>query len=93
TELGSNEVKHPEQGEVIFADDTGLVFARRWCWRQSFQSAAKMTTSQALIVVESQHEGGKADVQKAQADLLDLLKPYVDGDLTHAVLDADNPQF
>ncbi|MEL6403246.1 MAG: phenylalanine--tRNA ligase beta subunit-related protein [Chloroflexota bacterium] len=93
TELGSNEIKHPEQGEVIFADDTGLVFARRWCWRQSFQSAAKMTTSQALIVVESQHTSGKADVQKAQADLLNLLTSYVDGDLSHAVLDANNPQF
>lgn len=93
TELGSNDIKHPEKDEVIFADGTGLVFARRWCWRQSFQSAAKMTTSQALIVVESQHEGGKADVQKAQADLLDLLKPYVEGEVTHAILDADNRQF
>src|SRR5579885_1730946 len=33
-------VEHPAPGEVIFADETGLVFAQRWCWRQSDESAA-----------------------------------------------------
>ena len=47
TELGSDEIKHPDDGEVIFSDETGLVFARRWCWRQSMQSAAKLETSNA----------------------------------------------
>jgi DNA/RNA-binding domain of Phe-tRNA-synthetase-like protein len=35
TELGASEAEYPTPGEVIFADETGLVFARRWCWRQS----------------------------------------------------------
>ena len=35
TELGSDVVRHPEPGEVIFVDEAGLVSARRWCWRQS----------------------------------------------------------
>src|SRR5258708_32693926 len=40
TPLGEPGVEHPEPGEVIFADPTGLVIARRWCWRQSDDSAA-----------------------------------------------------
>jgi DNA/RNA-binding domain of Phe-tRNA-synthetase-like protein len=41
TTLGQSEVDHPEPGEVVFSDETGLVIARRWCWRQSDQSAAQ----------------------------------------------------
>src|SRR5437763_16900714 len=32
TTLGQTEVEHPERGEVVFTDETGLVIARRWCW-------------------------------------------------------------
>jgi DNA/RNA-binding domain of Phe-tRNA-synthetase-like protein len=38
-DLGSSQAEHPEPGEVIFADDAGVVSARRWCWRQSTGSA------------------------------------------------------
>ena len=31
TDLGSGERETPEEGEVIFIDDAGLVSARRWC--------------------------------------------------------------
>lgn len=93
TELGSDEIKHPETGEVIFADDTGLVFARRWCWRQSLQSAAKIDTSDAIIVVESQHEKGIADIKNAQSDLLSLLEKYAGGRYQSAILDARRLSF
>ena len=89
TELGSDEIKHPEEGEVIFADDTGLVFARRWCWRQSSQSAAKIETTNAIIVVESQHDNGLADITNAQLDLLALLKKYAGSNYQTAILDAN----
>lgn len=93
TELGSDEIKHPEKGEVIFADDTDLVFARRWCWRQSLQSAARLDTSQAIITVEAQHDEGQADIEQAQADLLQLLEQYAGGSYQAKVLNRDNPQF
>src|SRR5215469_17637185 len=47
TTLGEDEVDHPEPGEVVFSDETKLVVARRWCWRQSEQSAAQEDTRQA----------------------------------------------
>ncbi|MCP3975067.1 MAG: hypothetical protein GY720_11315, partial [bacterium] len=51
TDLGSSESIHPEPGEVVFADDAAIVSARRWCWRQSAQSATRQSTTEALITV------------------------------------------
>jgi DNA/RNA-binding domain of Phe-tRNA-synthetase-like protein len=79
TELGSDEVKHPEPGEVIFVDDTGLIFARRWCWRQSAQSASTEATTDVLITLEGQHPGAEAEVRAGLADLRALLAEYAGG--------------
>lgn len=93
TELGSDEIKHPDEGEVIFADDTGLVFARRWCWRQSLQSAAQLNTSNAIIVVEAQHGDGQVDIENAITDLHHLLKTYAGGNYQTAILDQNHLTF
>ncbi len=77
--LGETVVEHPIPGEVIFADETGLVIARRWCHRQSDESAAREDTTHALFTIEAQHEGGQADVQRALDELLKLLKVYAGG--------------
>src|SRR5437868_9375382 len=78
TTLGQteSEVEHPEPGEVVFSDHTGLVIARRWCWRQSEQSAAGLETTNALITVEAHHVGACHDIEAALHDLLALLDTY-----------------
>jgi DNA/RNA-binding domain of Phe-tRNA-synthetase-like protein len=76
TDLSNDVSTSPEPGEVVFVDDAGLVSARRWCWRQSDQSAARPTTVSALITVEGQHADAEADVARATQDLLDLLAEY-----------------
>jgi len=91
TTLGQAEIEHPERGEVIFSDTTGLVIARRWCWRQSEQSAAQADTTDAIITVEAHHLNGHADVSAAIAELQTLLKTYAGGTFTSAILDASNP--
>src|SRR5258707_13962580 len=91
TTLGQNEVDHPEPGEVVFSDETGLVIARRWCWRQSDQSAAQQDTSEAIITVEAHHADGRKDIEAALNDLLELLKLYAGGSFTVEILGADNP--
>ncbi len=90
TTLGQDEVEHPEPGEVVFSDETGLVIARRWCWRQSEQSAAQVDTTNAIITVEAHHAEGRRDVQAALDDLLELLRKYVGGEFTPGVLDAQH---
>ncbi|HLV97579.1 MAG TPA: phenylalanine--tRNA ligase beta subunit-related protein [Ktedonobacterales bacterium] len=93
TTLGESEEDHPTPGEVVFSDETRLVIARRWCWRQSEQSAAQSDTTRALITVEGHHAGARADVQAALDDLLELLRKCAGGQYSSALLDAQHPSF
>lgn len=81
TPLGEQALEHPYVGEVIFADQTGLVIARRWCHRQSDESAAKLDTTRVLLTIEAQHASAQADVQNAVADLVRLVGEYVGGEV------------
>jgi len=94
TPLGQPDVtEHPSAGEVVFADDAGLVFAERWCWRQSDQSAARDDTTAVVITVEAQHEGAHGEIEAALADLLDALGHYAGGQVISATLDAQHPEL
>jgi DNA/RNA-binding domain of Phe-tRNA-synthetase-like protein len=76
SDLGSSETTHPEPGEVVFVDGRSRVHARRWCWRQSSQSATGPTTQRVLVVVEGLHDNALSDVAAALADLEDLFTEY-----------------
>ena len=76
TDLGTVDPVNPDPGEVIFVDDAGLVSARRWCWRQSAQSATGPETQVALVTVEGHHDTAASDVAAATADLIELLGEY-----------------
>lgn len=91
--LGASEVDHPDVGEVIFTDDNDTVYARRWCWRQSAESAARDTTTNATITAEAHHEGARTDIENAVRDLLALLEKYAGGSFSHAILDQNNPSI
>lgn len=90
SELASGETMHPEPGEVVFSDETKMVVARRWCWRQSATSAANDSTTDAIITIEAHHENGRADIESALDDLLALLAEYAGGDFASALLNGDN---
>jgi DNA/RNA-binding domain of Phe-tRNA-synthetase-like protein len=72
-DLGSSASISPDPGEVIFTDEKNVVSARRWCWRQSAQSATGDTTTEALIVVEGHHATAAQDTAQAVHDLTQLL--------------------
>ena len=91
TPLGQSDVERPEPGEVIFSDDVGVVLARRWCWRQSAQSAAQADTTSAIITVEAHHDRARADIEAALKDLTELLTTYAGGELATGLLSAENP--
>jgi DNA/RNA-binding domain of Phe-tRNA-synthetase-like protein len=79
TDLGATTVEHPEPGEVVFVDEAGVVHARRWCWRQSAQSATAPATNEILIAVEGLHETAAEDVSAALADLERLIAEHAPG--------------
>jgi DNA/RNA-binding domain of Phe-tRNA-synthetase-like protein len=84
-----DEVENPERGEVIFCDDTGLVFARRWCWKQSRQSVVTGETTVAVITIESQHPGGRQSIDNALNDLSELMQRYLGGTYQQGVVEMD----
>jgi DNA/RNA-binding domain of Phe-tRNA-synthetase-like protein len=93
TDLGSTDIVHPDPGEVVFVDSDNVVSARRWCWRQSAQSATSTTTTEALIVVEGHHDAARQDVESALADLTSLLASHQPQSQTRSyVLSPTNPR-
>lgn len=94
TDLGSGERESPEQGEVIFIDGAGLVSARRWCWRQSAESASGPTTTEILVTVEGHHGDAATDVAAALADLEALIREHARPEaLTSGIVTAGSPMF
>jgi DNA/RNA-binding domain of Phe-tRNA-synthetase-like protein len=94
TDLGSGTTETPEPGEVIFIDAAGHVAARRWCWRQSAESASQLTTTDMLITVEGHHDTARRDVVTATADLDALLREYAaPTTIRTGLLDADASAF
>jgi len=70
--IGTDGPDHPSPGEVVFIDAAGYVCARRWCWRQSAQSAAGPDSTRVLIVIEGHHESASEDVMAAGQDIADM---------------------
>lgn len=94
TGLGARRAAPPPPGEVIFADRAGVVSARRWCWRQSVQSAAGPDTAAALYTVEGHHPDAETETAAALDDLIRLLEEYQpQARLESALLSPDNPGF
>jgi DNA/RNA-binding domain of Phe-tRNA-synthetase-like protein len=93
TDLGSGERQAPEPGEVVFVDEAGHVCARRWCWRQSAESASGPDTTDILVTVEGLHESAVDDVAAARRDLQELLVAYaLPNDVAVATVTAADPR-
>ena len=94
TDLGSGGRESPEPGEVIFIDEAGLVSARRWCWRQSAESASTSQTREVLVTVEGHHDGAEPVVSAAVADLELLLRTHAQPDaMTSGIVSAAQHGF
>lgn len=92
-ELDDQSSVHPDPGEVIFTDGAGVGVARRWCWRQSAESAARADTTRVLVTVEGHHATAQEDVTAALADLTDLLQRFAGGTLVSGRVDNAHPAF
>ena len=93
TDLGSATPVSPEPGEVVFVDDADLVSARRWCWRQSAESATGPDTTEVLVTIEGHHDGADENVGDALADIVDLLHRFqAQSQVRTAELSATVPQ-
>ena len=89
----NGEIETPPAGEIIFADATDEVHARRWTFRQSRRSAVSPETSQVLIVSEAMHETGSADMNALMETLIAGLTEMYEPPRKQTILSPEAPRF
>ncbi|MEU0408218.1 phenylalanine--tRNA ligase beta subunit-related protein [Streptomyces griseorubiginosus] len=85
---GEEVVEHPEAGEVVWRDDTGVT-CRRWNWRQGPRTRLTEDTVSAIFLLESLAPMPLADVERAAAELAELLEKFSPGARIHLSRGAD----
>lgn len=89
TELNSNEIKHPKEGEVIYRDNKE-VLCRRWNWRECDKSKMTPETKNVILVVEGLPPFTKKDINNILEEFKNLVKKYCGGQIKSIILDKAN---
>jgi DNA/RNA-binding domain of Phe-tRNA-synthetase-like protein len=74
--LGGTETQPPQPGEVVYADDAGIV-CRAWNWREADRTKLTTDTRRAVLVIEALPPRIAADLQLACFDLAGLVETYL----------------
>ncbi|MET9732174.1 phenylalanine--tRNA ligase beta subunit-related protein [Streptomyces sp. NPDC006458] len=75
---GEETVEHPDPGEVIWRDDTGVT-CRRWNWRQGPRTRLTERTVSGIFLLESLAPMPVAEAESAAAELAALLEKFSPG--------------
>jgi DNA/RNA-binding domain of Phe-tRNA-synthetase-like protein len=75
---GEEVVEHPDAGEVVWRDDSGVT-CRRWNWRQGPRTRLTGQSASAVFLLESLAPMPVADVEAAGAELAELLQKFSPG--------------
>lgn len=83
--LNSDELDHPKEGEVIYADDKE-VLCRRWNWRECNKSKMTEDTKKVILVVEGIDPVTEEEIRKITNELAELLVRFCGAEIKTAVL-------
>ena len=90
TAFGSEEVEHPEPGEVIFVEgDT--VLTRRWTWRQANHTLTLPTTKNIEFNIDGLPPVSETEVKEICHEIMELIEKYCGGRLRFEILSQENP--
>jgi DNA/RNA-binding domain of Phe-tRNA-synthetase-like protein len=89
----SNEIEHPEPGEITFVDAQNQAHARRWTHRQSGLSAVRDETARVLIVMEALHPTAHDDVRALTVALAGAMQEVWGAAPERGLLSAAAPSF
>lgn len=81
TASGEPVIEHPEPGEVVWADDTGVT-CRRWNWRQCTRTQLTEATTSALFIVDALGPDARQTADAAATDLERRLRSLGPGVVT-----------
>ncbi|GGW43106.1 hypothetical protein GCM10010503_19590 [Streptomyces lucensis JCM 4490] len=75
---GEETVEHPDAGEVVWCDDTGVT-CRRWNWRQGPRTRLTEETTSGIFLLETLAPLPVAEAVAAGAELAALLEKFSPG--------------
>lgn len=87
--FGSDQVEHPEPGEIIFVDGD-QVMTRRWTWRQANHTLVQPGTSAIEYNLDALPPVNREIISAAAHDLQELIKWYCGGATRFVILDRTN---
>lgn len=86
--LGASDNLPPGAGEVVYADDAGIV-CRAWNWREAERTKLTPETTRAVLVIEALPPGAGDDVLAACGDLAALVTNQLGAHCRIALLGAN----
>ena len=86
--LGSTEESPPAAGEVVYADDAGIV-CRCWNWREADRTKLKPETTHAVLVIEALPPRTEDDVLASCQDLAAMATSLLGATCRVALLGAN----
>lgn len=94
TPLGSEQPEAPKPGEVIYYDEgTKRIMCRRWNWRNGDFSKITPATKRMVINLDGGPSTPASEIERATAELADLLKRFCFAVSETALLDRKNPRY
>lgn len=91
-QLNSDRVDRPKPGEIIYADNAG-VLCRRWNWRECDRTKMTPSSRNVLLVIEGLPPFTRKNIQAITEELGAAIKKYCGGDIATSVLNRTNPSM
>jgi DNA/RNA-binding domain of Phe-tRNA-synthetase-like protein len=86
--LGGDASSPPKPGEVVYADDAGIV-CRAWNWREAERTKLTRESTRAVLVIEALPPRTAAEVTAACAELAGMVTSHLGGESRVALLGAN----
>ena len=88
--FGSEDMEHPEPGEVIFAEGN-TVLTRRWSWRQANHTLTLPSTTAIEFNIDGLPPVTETKVNEICQETMRLIEKYCGGKLRYEILNKSNP--
>lgn len=90
--LGDSTESFSKKGEVIYKDDEGII-CRCWNWKEADRTKLTEKTKNAFLVLEALPPVDPIVLKAAVNELAKLIKEYCGGEVSFAIVDAQNPEI
>lgn len=89
--LNSDEVEHPDKGEVIYKDHRN-VLCRRWNWRDCDKTKITENTKNIILYVEGLPPVTKKKLTEVCKEMAEVITTFCGGESEYFILDMGNPE-